>query len=224
MPQERGKRQRKSWATAMAPPGYFNYATITTSGNSWRHWAQALQAGGVAKLQERGGALYGVWAPLFGLASNQVVMMTQWSAPEGIVPQVTETFMAVEGIVHVESHLVLPTVRPTTSAPPQKPGLYVHRWFLVESQHVEEVVELSATAWETFEQTFAVDIIGFFRTLGEDTALTELLLLTWYPNLAAWERSRQFEQVPAARQRFLRRQQLTQWTRAIATTFVAPGA
>jgi hypothetical protein len=132
--------------------------------------------------------------------------------------------MAVEGLVHVESHVVVPTVRPTTSAPPQKSGLYVHRWFLVEPQDVEEVVELSATAWDSFEHTFAVEILGLFRMLGEDTALTELLLLTWYPNLAAWEMSRQVEQVPAARQRFLRRQELTKRTTAIATTLVGHGS
>jgi hypothetical protein len=204
----------------MAPPGYFNYATLTTSGNAWRQWAQALDHGGIAPLEARGGTLYGLWAPLFGLASNQVVMMTQWAAPAGVVHTVTETSMAVEGMVHVESHVVVPTVRPTTSAPPQKPGLYVHRWFLVEPQHVEEVVELSATAWDTFEQRFDVEIIGCFRTLREDTEAAELMLLTWYPNLAAWETSRQFDQVPAARQRFLRRQQLTKRTTAIATTLV----
>jgi hypothetical protein len=208
----------------MATPLHFTYATITTADNSWRHWEQELHAGGMTTLQTYGGTLYGLWAPLFGLASNQVVMMTRWAAPKGVVHTVTETLMAVEGIVHVESHLVVPTVRPTTSAPPHKPGLYVHRWFLVEPRHVEEVVELSATAWETFEQTFHVEIIGLFRTLGEDTALTELLLLTWYPNLAAWETSRQFERVPAARQRFLRRQYLTKRTRAIATTLAGQGA
>ena len=208
----------------MATPLYFTYATITTAENSWRHWEQALHAGGIATLQTSGGTLYGLWAPLFGLASNQVVMMTQWAVHDRSVPTVTETLMAVEGIVHVESHLVVPTVRPTTSAPPHKPGLYVHRWFLVAPQHVEEVVELSARAWETFEQTFHVEIIGFFRTLREDTEEAELMLLNWYPNLAAWETSRQVERVPAARQRFLRRQQLTKRTTAIATTLVGQGS
>lgn len=202
----------------------FHYATVTTSGNSWRHWVQALHEGGMAALQACGGTLYGIWAPLFGLASNQVVVMTHWSPSEGIMPTITETLLAVDGSQHVESHLVVPTVRPTTSAPPQKPGLYVHRWFLVASPHVEEVVALSATAYETFEHTFDVEILGLFRRLDEDTALTELLLLTWYPNLAAWETSRHFERVPEARQRFLRRQELSKWTRAIATTLVGQDA
>ena len=159
----------------MAPPRYFNYATITTSSNTWQHWVQALQAGGVAKLEELGGTLYGVWAPLFGLASNQLVVMTQWAAYAGIMPTVSETLMAMAGVVHVESHMVAPTARPTTSDPPQQPGLYVHRWFLVEPQYVAEVVELSATAWHPFEQTFAVEIIELFRKLGEDTTPAKLL-------------------------------------------------
>jgi hypothetical protein len=208
----------------MATPLYFNYATLTTSGNSWHPWEQGLRENGVAKLTECGGELYGVWNPLFGLASNQVVVMTSWSVPDGVIQHVTETFMAVEGIVSVADHLVVPTSRPTTNAPPYKPGLYVHRWFLLESRHVDEAVALSATAWETFEHTFEVEIIGFFRTVEPQTELAELMLLTWYPTLAAWEKSRHAELTPEARTRFIRRRELSQVTRAIATSLEGAGS
>jgi hypothetical protein len=208
----------------MAEQLYFNYATITTSGNSWRSWEQVLRENGIAKLTAGGGQLYGVWSPLFGLASNQVVLMTSWSEQEGVMQQVTGTLMAVEGIVHVDHHMVVPTVRPTTGAFPHKPGLYVHRWFLLDSRHVDEAVALSATAWESFEHTFEVEIIGFFRTVEPQTELAELMLLNWYPNLAAWEKSRHAELAPEARKQFVRRRELSQVTRAIATSLEGEGS
>lgn len=202
----------------MADQLYFNYATITTSGNSWRQCEKALTEDGVAKLEERGGKRYGIWGPLFGLASNQVVLMTHWPDPEEVRQQVTETLMAVEGIVNVDHHMVVPTVRPTTSEPPRQLGLYVHRWFLLDPRHADEAVALSNAAWETFEQTFEVEIVGFFRTIEPITELAELRLLNWYPNLAAWEKSRHLELTPEARKRFIRRRELSQVIRAIATS------
>ncbi len=208
----------------MAIPLYFNYATLTTSGNSWRRWEQTLREDGVAKLAALGGALYGVWSPLFGLASNQLVLMTRWAALDGVIDSVTEALRAVEGIVHVDNHMVMPTARPTTNTPPRQPGLYVHRWFRLAPCHVDEAVELSDTAWETFEQAFEVEVIGFFRTIEPQTELAELMLLNWYPNLAAWEASRNVALVPEARTRFRRRFALSQHMRAIATSLEGEGA
>lgn len=208
----------------MATPLYFNYATLTTSGNSWRPWEQALREDGVAKLAALGGAPYGMWSPLFGLASNQLVLMTSWAAPDGVIPNVTETLQAVEGIARVDNHMVVPTARPTTNTPPRRPGLYVHRWFRLEPHHVDEAVELSDTAWETFEHAFDVEVLGFFRTIEPQTELAELMLLNWYPNLAAWEASRNVALVPEARQRFRRRFALSQHMRAIATSLEGEGS
>jgi hypothetical protein len=208
----------------MAIPLYFNYATLTTSGNSWRPWEQALREDGVAKLVALGGALYGVWSPLFGLASNQLVLMTSWDVPDGVIPNVTEALQAVEGIVRVDNHMIVPTARPTTTTPPRQPGLYVHRWFRLAPHHVDEAVELSDTAWETFEQAFEVEVIGFFRTIEPQTELAELMLLNWYPNLAAWEASRNVALVPEARTRFRRRFALSKEMRAIAMSLEGEGA
>lgn len=208
----------------MATSLYFNYATLTTSGNSWRPWEQALREDGVAKLTALGGELYGLWSPLFGLASNQIVLMTSWDSPNGVIPNVTETLMAVDGLVNVDNHMVVPTARPTTNTPPHKPGLYVHRRFLIEPHHVDEAVELSDTAWKTFEQAFEMEVIGFFRTIEPQTELAELMLLNWYPNLAAWEASRNLELAPEARQRFRRRLELSKEMRAIATSLEGAGS
>ncbi len=203
---------------------YFNYATLTTSGNSWRPWEKALHEDGIAKLTELGGELYGVWSPLFGLASNQLVVMTSWKTSDSVVRNVTETLTALDGIVRVDNHLMVPTVRPTTAAPPCQPGLYVHRRFWLEPGHVDESVELSDTAWETFEAAFEMRVIGFFRKTEPEAELAELMLLNWYPNLAAWEASRKLELAPEARRRFRRRLELSKEMCAIATSLEGEGA
>ena len=141
----------------------FSYATLTTAG-AWARHAQRLRRELPSGLGE--GRLYALFAPQFGLASDQLVVMTCWDDPEGVGPRVEKALRAIEGVEKVEQHMVVPTARPRTSEPPIRKGLYVHRWFDLEPRHVDEVVELSAVAWETFERTFEVEVIGFFRTLG----------------------------------------------------------
>lgn len=198
----------------------FNYATITTSGNSWHRWTKAIREDVMAGLEEQGGKLYGIWIALFGLASNQLVLMTNWHEEEGSMQKVERTLSAAQWIKNFDHHTVVPTARPKTSEPPRRQGLYVHRWFTVEPRHVQEVVDLSAEAWETFEKTFEVEVVGFFRTVNETADDVQLMLLNWYPNLAAWEKSREFERDNASKQRFNRRFQLSKTTKAIATSIV----
>jgi hypothetical protein len=194
---------------------YFNYATVTTAG-VWARHAQRLQGELPAALGE--GRLYAGFAPQFGLSSDQLVVMTCWDAPDGVGTRVESGLLAVDGVEQVEQHMMVPTARPRSAKPPTRKGLYVHRWFDLEPRHVDEIVEMSAVAWETFERTFEVEVIGFFRSLDGNAEQTRLMLLNWYPSLAAWETSRDFDADPASRDRFLRRAALTQRTWAITTS------
>ncbi|PON11242.1 hypothetical protein C2W62_45860 [Candidatus Entotheonella serta] len=96
----------------MADQLYFNYATLTTSGNSWRPWLQTLREDGIDKLTALGGELYGMWSPIFGLASNQLILMTSWDSPDGVTQHVTEMLTALDGIVSVAHHMVVPLCVP----------------------------------------------------------------------------------------------------------------
>ncbi len=100
----------------------------------------------------------------------------------------------------------------------------MHRYFRLAPSHVDEAVALSNTAWETFEQTFEAEVIGFFLTLEPQAPLAELMLLNWYPSFAAWEVSRNLALAPEARERFRRRLELSKEMRAIATSLEGAGS
>ena len=110
------------------------------------------------------------------------------------------------------TYRLVPTARPTERPSGLDPsGVYAHRWFDVAAADVEEVVGLSASAWPAFEAgTPGTRIIGLFRVLDVAEPAARLLLLTYYPSLAAWESSRATE--GSAREAFVRRHQLTEST------------
>ena len=214
----------------MASELCFDYATITgrpgTPGThfhtgSARALAQSLREEGLPRLEAIGGRFYGLWVAQFGLASDQLVLMTSWDRQQGVSASVEEALSSLEAVECIDHHMVVPTARPKSAEPPRRPGTYVHRWFDVAPRNVDEIVELSATAWETFESTFEVEVIGFFLRVVEPSAnSTQLMLLNWYPSLAAWEASRNFDADPESKRNFLRRAELTTGTRAITTALV----
>ena len=199
----------------------FNYATVTGR-KAWPHIERALREEAMPTLEALGAHAYGTFAPQFGLASNQLVWITRWDRLDGAALAIERTLLALDEVEDVWHHMVAPTARPDTGEPPKRAGLYIHRWFDLDPANVSEVVDLSAVAWETFERTFEVEIVGFFLTLDERTEAAQLMLLNWYPTLAAWEASRNFEADPESRKRFQRRAELTTGTRAISTTLVPP--
>jgi hypothetical protein len=143
-----------------------------------------------------------------------VVASAAGSAPSGAFLDVLENTAEVR-----YSELFEPTVRPDKRQPRDRPGLYVFRFFRVESRNVEEFVQLSSDAWTSFEHAdvYAAEPQGLFRE-KTDAPEHNMLLVTWYDGLQSWETSRQPD--PAARERFTRRRELTLNTEAIATMLV----
>lgn len=158
--------------------------------------------------------LYGVFPALFGLASNELYLVTY--AEDAI------NLSLPTGIEELSTHNLEPTVRPQTHAPRQTPGVYVFRWFSVANRSIEEIARLSGEAWPTFEGSFETEVQGLFREQGaaegnpDDTST--MLLITWYRDLSVWEVSRHPPQ--EARDNFIRRHQLTLSATPIATTLM----
>ena len=165
-------------------------------------------------------ALWGVWEGLFGVASNELIVVAAASGER------TEAdFTAVldnDRVTIRDSLLMAPTVRPEGTAPCQAPGLYVFRFFEVATANVAEVAELSRQAWETFENAddYASEPQGLFRPYDQAIESGRMLLVTWYDGLESWQTSRAPD--PAAVENFRRRRALTDGTVALATRLIAP--
>ncbi len=153
--------------------------------------------------------VWGAWAGLFGLASDELILIL-------VHPSEHSSLALPQGWTLVSQQQLRATVRPTQATPERRPGVYVFREFATTAQRIDELVQLSTNAWKTFEQGQDYDAlpIGLFapsKPSGECT----MLLLTWYPDFTAWQRSRKPD--PRATKSFLARRALTSRTLAIAT-------
>jgi len=156
---------------------------------------------------------WGIFPSLFGLGSNElywVVMTASTACP------LQSDDIQVLGQTTLQS-----TVRPFVHEPRQSPGIYVYRWFEVAAVHIDEVVRLSAEAWETFEDGFDTQVQGLFTAapaMPVGQARCPMLLVTWYRDLGVWQASRAPD--PEATKRFVARQALLDSAVPIATRLV----
>lgn len=157
---------------------------------------------------EQGGTVYGIFTGLFGLASNELYLVTCSDKPVSVA--------LPAGVSEVNRWHIRPTVRPVEHASRDVPGIYVFRWFDVAPDTVDEIVDLSNAAWPSFESDFDARIQGLF--VEESDQPTKMVLLTWYRDLSVWEDSRK----PSAesRENFIKRHQLTREALPVATTLV----
>ena len=74
------------------------------------------------------------------------------------------------------------------------------------------------------EGVFGTQIFGFWRSLDSKDGIADVLLLTWYANLATWEASRWWnkpvEAAQASMSRFRRRNDLIEDTIAYPVLFI----
>lgn len=156
----------------------------------------------------------GVFHGLFGVSNRDVFALLTVPDSDAIAAELSARLPT--GIVLVDSLVMRATARPTSVEPFHRAGLHVFRFFDVRDADVTEIVALSATAWETFEQGdgYRAEPLGLFRYHG-DAPTGRMLLLTWYDGFESWERSRTPH--PEARANFQRRAALTASTIAYAT-------
>ncbi len=194
------------------------YLHLKGAGNSIAEAQAALRESVQAPWADRNVAVWGTFRGLFGVASNELIVMA--AAPDAVsVDAFTE---ALDGHVTVlKATTFIPTVRPEAFEPRQRPGIYVFRFFTTDADSVADFVGLSGDAWQTFEgaDSYAAEPQGLFRQaeVGTDGTL-DMLLVTWYEDLKSWQTSRR--PAPEAQERFARRFELTQRTVALATSLI----
>lgn len=157
---------------------------------------------------------FGVFSPLFGLATNEFYAVTWAEQPHQLVAVAAGLDLEI-----TEQHALVPTARPETHAACTTPGVYVFRWFTVETRHINDIVRLSRQAWVTFESGFKTEVQALFREASPGSDVSTMLLVTRYDDLSVWEASR--KPAPEARENFQARARLTIEATPIATRLVA---
>lgn len=200
------------------------YLRLKGAGRDTEILQKVLKDRAIGAWRQSGITLWGIWEGLFGVASNELLLVAAASGERSLndFDQALVADVADDRVMVVEAELMTPTVRPTGTAPCDKPGLYVFRFFEVRNPDVEEVAQLSRQAWETFENSDAYESEpqGLFRPCDGSASTARMLLVTWYDGLASWQTSRR--PAPEAMANFQRRRELTNGTVALATRLVEP--
>lgn len=163
----------------------------------------------------QGAQVWGTFFGLFGLASNELILVTMDD-----VSAMNERLTGLDSIQRVDTLYLEPTVRPEGYETRTKEGLYVFRFFAIENKNVNEIAQLSKTAWKTFETSDEYQAIpqALFCEQDRSKKRGRILLCTWYDGLNSWQTSRTPH--PSASDNFRRRAQLTQRTKAYATRLI----
>lgn len=158
--------------------------------------------------------VWGLWHGIFGLASNEVILMTSHVGHN-------DSLALPQNCRVLEEHPLRATARPVDDTPLEKPGLYVFRNFSMASKDIDAVVALSSAAWQTFERgkAYRAQPMGLFAPLMPEVDCV-MHLLTWYPDFASWQESR--ASGTEALQRFAARRAMTYSTTAMATRLDLP--
>ena len=154
--------------------------------------------GGVRAVRDEVGAVWGVFTPQIGAASETLEVIVPGELASPATARVASTTELTA------------TVRPTSDDPlPLDDGVWALRWFEIDPSDWDEFLALSEGAWPGFEAANpGTRIHGFFRA-GADGE--RVLLVTRYPSLAAWETSRNVDD-DGGRANFRRRHELTRST------------
>jgi hypothetical protein len=192
----------------------YEYRSIRIERAAWRKVAEAVHGECAEALQRAGGSVFGLWRGEIGFHNDEGVVISAWPRGE---PDLDATD-GLPGVLESNVDSLVATVRPTSTEPPTDDGVYAHRWFETTEENWTEFVELSQAAWPDFEGAFpGTRIVGLWRSHLTPPPVVRALLITRYPTLAVWERSRPYEaeRVPGvdeARRKFMRRAELTDRT------------
>ena len=194
-------------------PAHYDYLTFTLArgAKAWADFAAHVRSVAAPAIERAGGEVVGLFQGQLGFASNEAVMLLRW--PTAQRDRLRELDVA-PGVVAMHPQKLTPTLRPADDAVLKRGGIYVHRWFTVDSDNAADFVALSGRAWAAFEGNYDTEIFGLFgaETTAEDlrTNAGRLLLLTHYASHAVWEGSR--EQTRDPQGAFAKRHELTRST------------
>lgn len=158
---------------------------LTVQRNRGEDIARKIQANGVGAAHQT----FGVWLPMIGVSVNVVTAATNWT---GEPPAAA---YGNDGIVSVRTRLF--DVLARGQEPCTRDGVYTHRWFVVRPEDVQIVTEQSVEAWKSSEADTDMRITGFWLCRDRnERGEAVILMVVYYPDLAAWDKSRYWKPLP----------------------------
>ena len=166
----------------------YDYRTLRIARGGWPAFAASMHSAAGAALHDARGSLFGLFTGMIGLANDEGVAITAWPDAEAPAAHAAR-IAAAAGAMESSGERLLATVRPIDATPPREPGVYAHRWFWLQPQDWTEFLSLSeGGVWPYFESD-GCRIIGLWRSM-EPGPIARALLITRYPSVAHWERTR----------------------------------
>jgi hypothetical protein len=170
----------------------YEYRTIRVARAGWPGLARSVHGEIALSIRAQGGSMVGLFAGLIGLASDEGVVISAWPDVDALALNAPKLLGSAHGVIESTAERLVPSVRPLDAAPIARvtPGdVYAHRWFWLQPQDWPEFVSLSEEGvWPYFESD-GCRIVGLWRS-SEPGPLARVLLLTRYPSVAHWERTR----------------------------------
>lgn len=175
--------------------------------------------GRAGTLKAAGGEIVGLFSPQLGWVARQRALLVRWAPGARDRDRELTALMRGRAVRVAQRAQLTPTVRPQPADRPTPGGVYVHRWFAVEADKVEEFQALSVEGWRDFESRFDTRVFGLFtaeRSASDRRErLQRFLLITRYRDHGVWEASR--DPTTEAMAAFRRRQLITRDTWAAST-------
>ncbi len=170
----------------------YEYRTIRIARGGWPVLARSVRDEIAPSIVARGGSMVGLFTGLIGFASDEGVILSAWPDAEALTAHAAHIVGGAAGLIESTSERLAPTVRPLDAAPiapAARDEVYAHRWFWLQPQDWPEFITLSEEGvWPYFESD-GCRIIGLWRS-AEPGPLAKSLLITRYPSVAHWERTR----------------------------------
>ncbi|HEV2364600.1 MAG TPA: hypothetical protein VGS12_10445 [Caulobacteraceae bacterium] len=149
-----------------------------------------------------------LFAPQIGFKSTDAVLLFDHAPPAAQLPG---------RVASIDR--ILPVLRGAPEDLNRDPGIYAHRWFTIRAADRSRFIELSRRAWTTFEQQQGTRVFGLFLAEAASAGNDRLLLLTWYADHGAWQRTR--DPPAEARDLFAQRRAITVETVVRTSTLVS---
>jgi hypothetical protein len=170
----------------LSDPNYraLRFDELSVERNRGEEVAKAIKANG-----SEGSQTLGVFLPMIGVSTNVVSVITNWT---GEPPKAD---YKDEKITGVRTRLFDTLARGQT--PCTADGIYTHRWFMVAPDNVRMLTDTSVEAWKTMEADTDARIAGFWLDRQHNAkGEAVVLMIVYYPSLAAWDASRYWKPTP----------------------------